>query len=312
MDNKAVIISGANGFVGSHTVKKFLSNGYRVFAIVHESNNNLTDLMCKNLQIIKDDISFLSQLKYNSIESFIEFAWCGTSGNLRFDDSIQHNNIITVIKHLEIAKKLNCKRFIYAGSIAEYNVDLTDWSSDSINYYSYCKRIAHIEAEELAKYLGIQFVCARITNAYGEGEVSKRLIYTTINKIVDGCDTLQFSDATTQYTFVHVDDVANAFYCISNAKTVHSDYTICGGEVKPLREYLSDLVNIVSDLHFTEDEKKKVQVIFGAIKSTEKELTKRQLNSKKLYNDTGYKAEISFKDGITRTYNYIVEGDNHG
>ena len=218
---KNVIITGADGFVGSYTVKYFVDNGCSVLALdMGESPRRLT--VGDNLEYIQCDISntslMLEKIQSDKYDTFIHFAWAGSAGEARIDYNLQMQNALTTVECMKVAKQLGCSRFVCAGSIMEYEVEAAIHSQGSrpgMGYiYGMGKHIAHCLCKSVAANIGIDLLWPMITNAYGVGEFSPRFINTTLRKIING-EPLQFTSATQNYDFVYVSDVAKAFYLVA-------------------------------------------------------------------------------------------------
>ena len=150
-------------------------------------------------------------------------------------------------------------------------------------------------AMSIASNIGIDLIWAEITNAYGAGEISSRLINTTIRKIINK-ENPQFTSGTQNYDFVYIDDVARAFYLIGkNGKPFHS-YLIGSGNAKPLKEFLLEMKESIA---------KDVDFIFGDVPFTGVNLDLSVFDTKKTEKDTGFKAEISFAEGTKKTYEWL-------
>lgn len=163
--------------------------------------------------------SLVSDGEYDTV---IHFAWVGSAGPQRVDYNLQMNNALWTVELMKTAKQLGCTRFVVAGSIMEREVAAAvsaQGSRPGMGYiYGMGKRIAHDLCKAVAADIGIELVWAMITNAYGEGELSPRFVNTTIRKII-AHEPLQFTTATQNYDFVHIDDVARAFYLIAKTES---------------------------------------------------------------------------------------------
>ena len=250
---KKVIITGAAGFVGSHVVAEFLNHDITVIAIdiINQPKNlplenkklNYFNLNVSNIQSLPSLCSCLN------VDCFIHLAWDGSSGKKRSDIFAQLDNINTVVKCITFAKNINCPKFICAGSIMEYeslqilnnSVDTPVHNKNSL--YGFAKYITH----GLSKYIdGIDICWAMITNTYGPGEFSPRLINTTIRKLLSN-EPLIFSTCTQIYDFIFIDDTAKAFYNIAK-KGIANKHYILGTNPQPLKEYIKILINTIDPL----------------------------------------------------------------
>ena len=114
---KFAVITGGNGFLGKELVKALLQKGYFVYNIANQIAEELTDTSYRNILSYTENIA--EQIE-GKIEFFFHLAWGGTSGDKRASLSEQLNNICMSEKYVRLAQELEAKRFIYAGSIMEY------------------------------------------------------------------------------------------------------------------------------------------------------------------------------------------------
>ena len=243
-----VIISGANGFVGSYTVEHFLKEGCEVLAI--DICDTPSRLQPHNLlKYLKCDLSNPSELltivPKNHFDTFVHFAWEGSAGAARIDPNLQIKNALSSVECLKIAKELGCSRFVCAGSIMEYEIEAathTQGSKPSLGYiYGMGKLLSHSLCKSVAADIGIDLVWPMITNAYGVGELSPRFVNTTLRKIINK-ENLKFTAGTQNYDFVYITDVAEAFYLISKHGKPFCEYIIGSGNAKPLKEFVLEMV----------------------------------------------------------------------
>lgn len=299
---RKVIVTGANGFVGSSVVKELVKHNIDVIAV---------DMLGCEKNIIKDpkvtyvplDLSNIEDL-YNSfnntdIDCFYHFAWAGSAGPARADTKLQLQNAQWTIDALRVAKEIGCKKFVAAGSIMELETiaaAYTDGNKPGLGYiYGSGKLVAHTMSMAVAADVGIDLVWAEITNAYGVGEFSPRMINTTIRKIINK-EIPQFTAGTQNYDFVYIDDVARAFYLIGKYGKPFHKYIIGSSNARPLKEFLLEMKDAISpDLDF----------VFGNVPFTGIDLGLEDFDCSLTEKDTGFKAEISFAEGTRRTMEWL-------
>ena len=245
---KNVIITGADGFVGSYTVAHFIKEGCNVLALDMgpeprrlQPSEQLTYMQCD----ITDIKGTLAEIETDKYDTFVHFAWAGSAGEARIDYNLQMQNALNTVECLKAAKELGCTRFVCAGSIMEYEVEAAIHSQGShpgMGYiYGMGKHIAHCMCKSVAANIGIDLLWPMITNAYGVGELSPRFVNTTLRKIINK-EPLQFTAGTQNYDFVYVSDVAQAFYKVSLKGKPFCEYMIGSGDAKPLREFIIEMV----------------------------------------------------------------------
>lgn len=299
---KKSIVTGANGFIGSSVVKELVKRDVNVIAI---------DMIGCDQNIIKDakvsfialDLNSIGELKSlindNDIDCFYHFAWAGSAGVARADTKMQLQNAQWTIDALRVAKDIGCKRFVAAGSIMEHETiaaAYTNGNKPGLGYiYGSGKLVAHAMAMAVAADIGIELVWAEITNAYGVGELSPRMINTTIRKIINK-ESPQFTAGTQNYDFVYIDDVAKAFYLIGrNGKPFHK-YIIGSSTARPLKEFLLEMKEAISP---------DVDFVFGDIPFTGINLPLEAFDCSLTEKDTGFKADISFAEGTKFTMEWL-------
>lgn len=300
---ESVIVTGANGFVGSALVRELLDNGMEVYAAVHGGNrSNLPD--AKGLHVVDFDLSdaagLTGKIPFGACDTFYDFAWDGSAGSKRADVDLQLDNVRWTVDALRVSKELGCDRFLHAGSIMEHETmaaGYRDGNRPGQGYIYGCGKVAaHIMCMAVAAEMGVDLVWPEITNAYGPGERSPRLVNTTIRKCIDGV-SLQFTSGTQNYDFVYIDDAARAFRLIGEHGEPFTEYLIGSSTARPLREFLMEMHDsIAPDLEF----------VFGDVPFTGVDLPLSYFDCSKTELDTGFRAQVSFAEGCRRTRDWII------
>lgn len=302
---KKALVTGANGFVGSAVVRELLANNIEVTALDREGcNGNIPEaarFMPFDLGSLSDVTPVLKELRP---DIYYHLAWFGMNGATRGDASIQLKNAEWTLAALRQAHEIGCKRFVGAGSIMEYETYEAVLSQGNRpgSAYSYgaAKLAAHTLCMVEAQKLGMDIVWAEITNAYGVGENSPRLINSTLRKIMAG-ETPEFTSGTQYYDFVYIDDTARAFRLIGENGKPFCHYLIGSSNAKPLKEFILEIQKAVApDMDF----------IFGNVPFTGVNLPLESFDCSLTEKDTGFKAEISFEDGIKRTMDWLRTSGN--
>lgn len=299
---KNVIITGADGFVGSYTVAHFINNGCKVLALdMAGSPRRLTP--GGNLEYIQCDIfdtkSMLEKISHSVYDTFVHFAWAGPSGEARSDYNLQMKNALASVECMKAAKELGCSRFVCAGSIMEYEVEesihIQGKHPALKNIYGLCKHIAHTMCKAVANQIGIELVWPMISNAYGIGEFSPRFVNSTLRKIING-EPLQFTAATQNYDFVYVTDVAKAFYLVAKNGKPFCEYMIGSGNAKPLKEFILEMISSCDP---------ECTPLFGDVPFTGTDLPLSVYAIENIKKDCGFEPEISFREGAKLTMNWL-------
>ena len=295
---KRAIISGANGFVGGAVVRELLQNDYEILALDREGcfGNLPKD---ERVRFLPCDLAEMARLKEKlpgqSYDVFYHFAWAGSAGPARADTTLQLQNAQWTVDALCTAKELGCSRFLCAGSIMEHETMAAAYAQGNRPGPGYIygggKLIAHVMCMSVAAQIGIDLIWPEITNAYGVGERSPRLVNTTIQKCIRG-EAPQFTAGTQNYDFVYIDDVARAFRLIGERGKPFHEYLIGSAHARPLRAFLEEMrETIAPELEFR----------FGDIPFTGIDLSLTKFDCSQTEKDTGFRAAVSFAEGCKRT-----------
>jgi nucleoside-diphosphate-sugar epimerase len=300
-----VIITGANGFVGSNLVKKLVENNIEVLAIDLSFNPSRLEANEKieTLELSIDNIASLKDKIAKTYDVFYHFAWVGSAGPLRCDEAVQVKTAMWTVDCLRTAHEIGCQKFICAGTIMEYEVHAAMYAPGSkpgaAYIYGVGKVLAHELCKPIANQLGIDLIWTYITNAYGVGEKSPRFINTTLRKIIHN-EPLEFTAGTQNYDFVYIDDVANAFYLVGLHGKANKGYMIGSGNSRPLKEFIIEMCDANA---------KDNKPLFGNVPFTGVNVDINPFDISDLVYDCGFKPTVSFADGTKRTIEWLKEVD---
>lgn len=302
---KNVIVTGANGFIGKTLVTALLEKGNKVVALdirfddILANNPNVTciSVMDKAVESLKEEIPV------SAYDCFFHLAWVGTSGPARADYNVQLNNVRLACDYIKLCKEIDCKRVVYASSINEmetYEYLQSDDIEPAGGYiYGTGKLAAHLMGETVAKLNDVEFIPVIITNIYGVGEKSARMVYTSIKKLVNK-EHCSFTAGYQTYDFIYITDAINSIIEVAEKGKAFNRYYIGSGEPKPLREFLMEMRDIV-DLE--------AEIGLGDIPFKGVDISYKQFDLKKVERDTGYVNKIPFAEGIKMTAEYIRNGE---
>lgn len=304
MSLRTVIVTGANGFIGKNLVSALRKQNVKVVALDMKFDDVLTSddgITCVSVaeHSIQDIRGYIPEHYY---DCFFHLAWVGTSGPLRADYDLQLQNVKMACDYIKLCKEIRCKRVLYASSITEMEtyeyLQSDDIEPDSGYIYGTGKLAAHLMGETVARQLGIEFIPIIITNIYGVGEKSARMIYTSVNKLVHK-EHCSFTEGYQTYDFIYISDAINSIVAVADKGKAFNRYYIGSGKPKPLREFLLEMRDIVDP---------EAEIGLGDIPFKGINISYDQFDLHKVEEDTGYKNKISFAEGIKLTADWIREG----
>ncbi|MCR5609219.1 MAG: NAD(P)-dependent oxidoreductase [Lachnospiraceae bacterium] len=244
---KRVIVTGATGYIGRNFIKKLLENNCEIYAFVHEisslwaNKENVHEIVCPMECYKEISEKFIDK----KIDTFYHFAWQGTAGKERTNYNWQLKNVQYVCDAAFLAKSIGCRRFIATGTITENVARQTlekKYSAQNL-IYGLSKLYAHNLLDIICRNSGLEYVWAQLSNIYGGDNSTGNLISYILNEWKhDRVPT--FGSCNQPYNFTHIDDVVEALYLIGSVNNVNSEYVISNGDVRKLKDFLTELSEI--------------------------------------------------------------------
>lgn len=304
---ESAIVTGATGLVGRWVTAELLKYNVKVYALVR-SREKAERIFYpnKNLHIIQYEFDRNIPVRNfipGGVDVFYHFAWEGVSGEKLGDFSVQIANIQRTLRLAEQLGELGIKKFIGAGSLheAEYIEEIKKENAAfhmGVMYKS-AKLAAHYMAKAEVCRQGIQFIWPVITNTFGVGEKTPRLVNSTIRKLLNG-ESPKYTSGLQLYDFIYISDVARAFRLIGE-KGIHCrNYILGSGSCRPLRGYLECIGEIVNP---------QVPLLFGEASFEGIMLPPACYDTESLERDTGFHCEVSFEESIQCMKRWILEGE---
>ncbi len=304
-----VVVTGADGFIGTHLAKKFVDCNVDVYAVVIKNSLNIKKLNgLKNVHIIEADLNDLDTDVFSSIPTapiaFIHLAWDGVAPEKRDNLEYQMKNVNLSLNAVKLAAYLKAQRFILPGSTNEYaycNGPINGNSKPSpINSYGASKIAVRYLCSALCNELKMSFIYVVITGIYAPDRMDSNIIYYTISSLLNH-NVPKFTKLEQLWDYVHIDDVTEALYLISHKGKNKAFYTVGHGDNWSLYEYIykiRDIINPeavlgVGDIPYKD----------GIIPSSCVDLTE-------LKEDTGFIPKISFDKGIAEIIDMIKQNMN--
>jgi UDP-glucose 4-epimerase len=292
-----VIITGANGFIGSHLVKRFYDHGDKVIAIVKDHNEDVTRIKdySEILYCSLNSLDSLSDtLASNEETIFYHLAWIGVNGQLKCDANSQIENIRMACDCANFAMKINCRRFLISGTVAENAV----FSFDSLKklspglMYSVSKVSTSLFIELICKSIGLPYVWMQFSNIYGPNNRTGNLISYTLSQLLEN-KVASFGPASQPYDFIYVDDLIDAVFRLGCQPDLRKNkYFIGSGHPHLLKEYLTNIGEITG---------KKNLIGIGERPDDGIKYSFDMFNSNPLIEEIGDYNTVTFDEGIERT-----------
>lgn len=302
---KTVVITGPTGAIGTALVENLIEKGIRVYAVVRKDSSRFGRIPVSPLVIpVFLGLHELSELENQipvNCDVFYHFAWAGTIGDERNDVYLQNQNVKYTLDAVRAAARLGCKRFVGAGSQAEYGRTEGLLSPDTPafpeNGYGMAKLCAGQMSRLLCEQLGLQHVWGRILSVYGPRDGAKTMIMSAIDAFLQNqCPA--FTAGEQLWDYLYSKDAAQAMYLLGEKGRDKRVYCLGSGHARPLAEYITILRNSIDP---------NLKMRLGAIPYGPKQVMQLCADTETLREDTGFEPEYSFEEGIKETIAWYRE-----
>lgn len=297
---KKALVTGANGFVGSAVCRELVSRGIEVIALVRENSDNIANL--PDIRTVMCDmanyVSLAEIVPDRDVDVLYHFAWCGSAGKLRADDVVQLHNVQHTCDLVRACAEIKCPRFVFAASIMEYETAAimeTTLTPSAGSLYCTAKITADYMARAIAGSLGVEYMRGVISNIYGPGEISPRLINTSIRKLLSG-ERCAFSPGEQMYDFIYITDAAKEFAEIGEKGRANGTYYIGSPEPRPLKTFLLEMRDVIAP---------DAEMGLGDLPFNGISLSYKELDIDAVRKDTGFIPKVSFAEGIRKTAEWL-------
>lgn len=239
---KNVIVTGANGFLGSTLIKRLVEDNIKVLAIdvsFFQSHLPNSELVTEIETFITDSDSLAAKIPTDQYDAFYHFAWAGVNGTVKSNPIAQIKNIEMATICMSVCKQIGCKKFLCAGTIAEQSVNSLRSLEKTTGgmMYGVAKHCTHLMLENYSKNIGQPFVWMQLSNIYGPGNLTGNLVSYTLGELFAG-NNPSFGPANQLYDFVCVDDTIEAIKRLGEIDNKKNVYYIGSGHPRLLKDYL--------------------------------------------------------------------------
>ena len=307
MNKQIVLVTGAAGFIGSAVAKRILSMGYDVVTVDNLSTGYKTNIP-ENVIFYEGDLQdkhLVSQLeKYNF---FTIFHIAGqSSGEISFDDPVYdlQSNAQSTLLLIQLALKVNCKKFIYASTMSVYGEQedkpITEETTTSPKSFYSVGKLASEHYMNIYKDFGIDFFAMRLFNVYGPGQnmdnLRQGMVSIFLNQAITNNHIIVKGDNNRYRDMVFIDDIVNAFiYAFKSDKKGFQVYNVCTGQKTKVKEVIAIITNLFTSPIGVEYKGNTAGDVFGIYGS-----------NKKIKNELDWTPKMSLVEGIKLMYEWAI------
>ena len=309
-----VVVTGVTSFIGIYTARALLRTGDRVIGVVRPESHNLLKLTQagitkdENFRLVRFDFDDLPEpeageehyravldegIGSHIIDVWLHMSWDGVGSVGRSDNDMQIRNVQNAKKAYLMAKVLGARKFIFAGSQAEYGRGthprpwpVSAYGKGKLAFGRWATEQSLID--EVLHPDSMQFIHTRIYSVYGDGDHPTSLVNTVLRGAIAG-DPFFLGPCTQMWNYLEVRDCARALTMLTHAADTRTDvYDIAGAVTEPLRRYVETMYRLAGGQGHLQ---------FGMRGDNAEGAADMDPRTRKL-EDLGFRQEISFEAGI--------------
>ena len=319
LSNKKVLVTGADGFIGSHLVERLLAEGCQVKAFVYYNSFNswgwldsLEKDKLAQIEIFAGDIRDPNGVRTAMQGVDVVFhlaALIAIPFSYHSPDSYIDTNVKGTLNIVQAARDLNVEKVLVTSTSEVYGTaqyvpidELHPRQPQSP--YSASKIGADCIAESFYRSFGTAVTIVRPFNTYGPRQSARAVIPTIITQLLNGITEIRLGDTTPTRDLLFVKDTVNGFVAIAKADALNgqdcniatnSEITV-GDLAQKLIEQINPEASIVQDGERLRPAKSEVFRLFGS--------------NEKIRANTDWTPAYSLDEGLKETIEWFRKKEN--
>ena len=315
--NKRILITGADGFIGSHITEKLVKEGACVKALSqYNSFNNwgwLEDVDCKNdIEVLCGDIRDSNYIRHISKDVDIIFhlaALIAIPYSYIAPESYIDTNIKGTLNICQAGLDNNVEKIIVTSTsevygTAQYVPIDENHPKQPQSPYSATKIGADAIAKSFYNAFELPITIARPFNTYGPRQSARAIIPTIITQIAAGKKEIKLGDLTPTRDFNYVKDTCSGFVALAKCDKTNGEEINIGSNyeisMKDTLNLIKEIMN--SDVEFVTDEQR--------IRPKNSEVNRLWCDNTKIKELTGFKPEYDIRHGLEETVKWFSNSEN--
>lgn len=317
--NKKVLVTGADGFIGSHLVERLIAEGCQVKAFCYYNSFNSwgwLDSFSKDaldqIEVFSGDVRDPNGVRTAMKDVEVVFhlaALIAIPYSYHSPDSYLDTNIRGTLNIVQAAKDLGIQRVLVTSTSEVYGtaryIPIDEkHPRQPQSPYSASKIGADCIAESFYRSFDLPVTIVRPFNTYGPRQSARAIIPTIITQLLNGNETIKLGDLIPTRDLLFVNDTVNGFVAIAESDNlIGQDCNIATQteiSVQELAQTLIDQINpnakIISDSQRIRPAKSEVFRLYGS--------------NEKLKKFTSWKQQYTLSEGLAETIAWFEQSEN--
>lgn len=320
---RLMLVTGADGFIGSHLTEALLAKGFRVRALAQYNSfnywGNLEEVAARlapeareRLEVVTGDVrdpNYCRTIVRDADTVFHLAALIAIPYSYVAPDSYVDTNIKGTLNICQAARDAGTRRVLVTSTSEVYGTALyvpidEKHPRQPQSPYSATKIGADALAMSFHNAFDTPVTIVRPFNTYGPRQSARAFIPTVITQIASGMSEIMVGDLRPSRDFNYVADTVAGFLAIAECDdTIGRELNIATGEDVTMRQTLDLIAEIMGrDVKFTVDE--------ARLRPDSSEVMRLQGDSTLLRDLTGWKPRFSLREGLEKTVEWFTDPAN--
>ena len=314
---ETVLVTGADGFIGSHLVEMLVKKGYKVKALSLYNSFNywgwLEDIDClDDIEVLNGDIRdpyFCRHITKNVDTIYHLAALIAIPYSYVAPERYVATNVTGTLNICQAAIDNGVSRVIHTSTsevygTAQYVPIDEKHPLQAQSPYSASKIGADAMAMSYYNAFELPVSIARPFNTYGPRQSARAIIPTIISQIANGEKQIKLGDLSPTRDFNYVSDTCEGFLAIANCSQAFGEVINIGSNYEIS---MADTLNLIksimaSDVEFISEQQR--------LRPENSEVFRLWCDNKKLLNLTSFAPKISLEAGLQKTVQWFTQSEN--
>ncbi|KUJ71613.1 NAD-dependent 4,6-dehydratase LegB [Thiomicrospira sp. WB1] len=312
-----VLVTGADGFIGSHLVEALVDAGANVRALVLYNSFNSWGWLdhsdaAAHIDVVSGDVRdpFLCQNICQNIDTVFHLAaLIAIPYSYIAPNSYVETNVNGTLNMVQAAKDQGVRRFMHTSTSETYGtaqrVPIDEaHPMQPQSPYSASKIGADAMAMSYYHAFGFPVTIARPFNTYGPRQSARAVIPTIISQIASGMTHIQLGDTSPTRDFNYVSDTCQGMMALMGTdRTIGESVNISSNFEVSIQDTLNTIKRLMkSNVEFVQDPQR--------LRPKDSEVFRLWGDNQKLIELTGYQPQTSLEAGLQQTIDWFTQPDN--
>lgn len=319
MHKKKILVTGADGFIGSHLVEELLEQGYdvRAFCMYNSFNtwgwlDSLPKETLNKIDVFTGDVRDPNGVRVAMEGCDVVYhlaALIAIPYSYHSPDSYVDTNVKGTLNILQAARDLNVERVLVTSTSEVYGtaqfVPITEeHPRQPQSPYSASKIGADCMAESFYRSFDLPVTIVRPFNTYGPRQSARAIIPTIITQLLAGFEEIKLGDLTPTRDLLFVKDTAKGFIAIANTpELIGQDCNIATNSEITMQEMADTIVHLINpNAKIVQDEQR--------IRPQKSEVFRLFGDNSKIIKHTNWRPAYNLEQGLQATIEWFSDKTN--